>query len=533
MRIRRRAWVLTIVTMCGIAAAIEAGCDGGSEGTLPFDDADARADASGDAASVDGSSDAGIVAPSDGFVLVLTPAKPTAFAGENVAVSVGYVAGSGYKGTPSLQTPTAPPGMTVEGYIGSASTQTAGTFFLGIAPTVAPGKYTITVTARDAQNKQATADLALDVTPSKLDPSFGNAGLVTTTIGTRTEAAAAVLQADGKIVVCGGATTNAKDVLVVARYTTSGTLDGAFGSGGLATLDLTTTDAGSPAARCADVALQSDGKIVVVGTASAAGGGAPRRILVSRFDANGTLDPTFDSRGFTQLTGGTGAGVVVESAGTILVVGNGSGGVTSASVTRLATNGTSLDGWSSQASTNDVALQSTGAIILSGYHVRRFNPDGGLDPTFSGAAETDNARFGLAIQSDDKVVTGGSTGGTMVVRRLLANGGPDPAFGTGGATTLPPPAASAPVRGLAIDTTGRIVAGGENAFVLARYLANGSVDTTFGHGGSFTTDFGLLNERIDDVLLGTDSKIIAVGTGGISPVSNQGKFFAVARYLPQ
>lgn len=96
---------------------------------------------------------------------------------------------------------------------------------------------------------------------------------IATTLGTT--AAAAALQSDGKIVVVGSASNGSSPAIL--RYDTNGTLDSTFGSGGQVTLN--TTDSGSAFA----VAIQSNGKILVA---------APDELdlAVFRLNTNGSID---------------------------------------------------------------------------------------------------------------------------------------------------------------------------------------------------------------------------------------------------
>jgi uncharacterized delta-60 repeat protein len=125
----------------------------------------------------------------------------------------------------------------------------------------------------------------------QLDPTFGNGGKVTTSFGSvdvSNLASAAALQSDGKIVVAG--TSGAAFALTLVRYNTDGTLDTAFGTGGIA------TDRISDVSQAFGVAVPADGKIVVVGFVNTgASGGA-----VVRFNANGTLDTGFGQSGVVQ-----------------------------------------------------------------------------------------------------------------------------------------------------------------------------------------------------------------------------------------
>ena len=126
-----------------------------------------------------------------------------------------------------------------------------------------------------------------------LDPAFGDGGLVVTDFGASETVADAVVQSDGKIVVAG--TSQSGDLssraFFAARYNEDGSLDDGgpsdstpgdeFGAGGRT---LITFPAGH--ARAAKVAVHSDGRIFVVGTA----GFAPSQFAVARLNSDGSLD---------------------------------------------------------------------------------------------------------------------------------------------------------------------------------------------------------------------------------------------------
>jgi uncharacterized delta-60 repeat protein len=131
-------------------------------------------------------------------------------------------------------------------------------------------------------------DVAVNcVTPAPgtgLDPGFGAGGKVTTVALWQAEAVA--LQADGKILVGGSANSD----FALARYNADGSLDASFGSGGVVITDLGRrgVDEGF------DVAVQSDGKIVMVGRSN---GPTGYDFGVVRYDTDGSLDPGFGAGG--------------------------------------------------------------------------------------------------------------------------------------------------------------------------------------------------------------------------------------------
>ena len=118
-----------------------------------------------------------------------------------------------------------------------------------------------------------------------LDNTFDNDGRVITPVAGSDTSFAAVLQVDGRLVVAG----TADDKIALVRYTTTGGLDNAFGSGGKV---LTSVGVKS----CAyGVALQQDGKIIVAGYSN---NGNDDDFVVVRYHFDGSLDTTFSATGF-------------------------------------------------------------------------------------------------------------------------------------------------------------------------------------------------------------------------------------------
>jgi uncharacterized delta-60 repeat protein len=103
-----------------------------------------------------------------------------------------------------------------------------------------------------------------------LDASFGNAGTVTTDIGTGSQdfANAIGLQADGKIVLAGQTSNQVGLDFALARYNPNGSLDSSFGSAGKVISDL-----GSDFELANALAFQTDGKVLAAGTSFLNGAG--------------------------------------------------------------------------------------------------------------------------------------------------------------------------------------------------------------------------------------------------------------------
>jgi uncharacterized delta-60 repeat protein len=158
-----------------------------------------------------------------------------------------------------------------------------------------------------------------------LDSSFGTGGIVTTHLGSALDLAyAMVVQTDGKILLGGCKEAASADQFALVRYGTSGSVDTTFGTGGTATTTLGATDSWINS-----LALQSDQKIIAVGSMIGTSGSS---MAVARFTAAGALDPSFGTGGVGKVSssqgnlfGNCGA---LQSDGKIVVAGTLSVGAT-------------------------------------------------------------------------------------------------------------------------------------------------------------------------------------------------------------
>ena len=139
--------------------------------------------------------------------------------------------------------------------------------------------------------------------PGNLDPTFGGDGKVLTDFTKGRDGARDVaIQANGKIVVVGRASTRRGfGRFALARYRANGHLDPAFGGDGVVTTNFAKREDAASA-----VAIQADGKIVAVGFADVTA--RVEVFAVARYDRDGTLDTTFGDKG-KVTTGFTPAGM--------------------------------------------------------------------------------------------------------------------------------------------------------------------------------------------------------------------------------
>ncbi|HEX8912473.1 MAG TPA: hypothetical protein VF796_08940 [Humisphaera sp.] len=392
------------------------------------------------------------------------------------------------------------------------------------------------------------------------DGSFGSAGKAFVDFDTADDFASdAVVGSDNKAIVVGThlVTGNApfgQGDFAVVRYTSGGALDTAFSGDGRLTTDFGGDD------RATGVVRQSDGKIVVSGFTSP-GPGLAVKFAVARYNANGTLDTSFSGDGKQTISFGASVDAYawdmrLQADGKIVIVGgyNGGGGNNGFAVARLKTNGdldTTFSGDGVQtvsfgsnpaATARGVTIQGDGKIVIAGWAgfdaaLARLTTNGSLDNTFSGDGKltedlggSPDYYFAVDTDSNGKIVVGGSSGFNSVVARYNANGTLDTSFnGTGKKI-----GSAGRILDLKVQTNNKIVTAGSNQagsgdrFRLTRFNANGTLDTSFSGDGLVDTQFTGSNPTAASALaFGPGGKFVVAGYAQVS-YGNQD--FAVARY---
>ncbi|MGW1713098.1 calcium-binding protein [Streptomyces sp. NPDC002156] len=389
--------------------------------------------------------------------------------------------------------------------------------------------------------------------PGDLDPTFSSDGKVLTDFADGDQARDVAVQPDGKIVSVGASTDESllESRFALTRHNADGTLDTGFGGAdgdepGTVTTAVNNMGPSLQWSEANAVALQADGKIVVVGMSW-------REyedccwFVVARYNADGTLDNTFsdDGRVFADIAGPTEArDVAIDSSGRIVAAGYTGGHM---AVLRLTNDGTpdTTFGGDGTVTANPagpvpqeggdgraLALQPDGKIVVGGqvgstrfdFALMRFNTDGSVDTSFDGdgIVRTDFGGYesvgALAIQPDGRIVAAGGA-----VARYNTDGSLDTTFSGDGRAFL----TGAWAADVALQTDGRIVlaggGGGGGDFGIVRLNTDGGPDAGFGTGGLVTTDFGDV-EVAQGVALQPDGRIVAAGRGG------QDQDFALARY---
>lgn len=390
----------------------------------------------------------------------------------------------------------------------------------------------------------AGAALAL-AAAADLDPTFGAGGKLVTPITTGSDhLAAAALQPDGKIIVAGDAFDGSTIKFGLIRHNPDGALDATFDGDGKVI-----ASAGSTNDHLSAIAIQPDGRIVAVGSRD---NGVDPDFVVVRYNPDGSPDLSFDGDGVQFTPIGTNADVAfdvaIQTDGKIVVAGRSyGGGFNDTAVARYNADG-SLDTTfgsggkvvESIVADHDhalaVALQPDGKIVITGFATTagtkdfafiRLNADGSLDATFDGDGRLvlpvgtgDDIARGLVLQPDGKLVAvGESFTGTYDVAliRLNADGTPDTGFdGDGKVTTAPGPVGDFGYD-VGLQFNGKIVVvgavfnGSNYDTALMRYNPDGSPDATFDGDGVLISPNGAANDFGNALAIQPDGKIVVAG----------------------
>ena len=351
-----------------------------------------------------------------------------------------------------------------------------------------------------------------------------------------------------------------------STLTTSG-LDTTYGSNGYSSVPL----AWSSTSVYPDIVIQPNGASVALAQTP---GSSTSWSLVRR-TANGAVDASFGGNGvvattFANVTGVSPTALALQTDGKILAVGHVSGGTTiwnDMVAVRYNANGT-LDTTfgdggilrierTTHTNIIDVSILSDGSILLvgaeaNGGFIAKLTASGTLDTTFGtdGVVLTPLAGYSAAnfkslnIQSDGSILAAGTataTGSnlpTFFVARYLADGTLDTSYGADGLQFVdvnPAAATSSSLTNAVLQSDGKLLLVGydrvnstanEN-WAIARLNVDGSLDTSFSTDGVTLLDFNGFADYARDVVVQADGKILVMGEGF---VSGNGHDLAVARF---
>lgn len=345
--------------------------------------------------------------------------------------------------------------------------------------------------------------------PGSLDPGFNGNGVVVHPTSVIDVGNSLSIQSDGRIVAAGSRIIDGESRLLVTRYAQSGQLDQTFGASG--------NYLHTPGSVGNDVVVRPNGEILIAGTRIATSdfllvgleadgspnmdfqggwisidfgqtndvartiatdldqriyvaGQASGEFAIARFMMDGSLDPTF----------GEGGGVTTDFSGTVDQI-------------------------------EDIAILSNGSILAVGYTtlggykaiaIAKYSYQGELDTQFgvNGKVtlqfDTPFANYqanGVELMGNGKFIIAGSAGNLTFNAFLAgfnANGTLDATYGVNGIGGYSPGPENQQYWACRRQTDDKIVAVGryQGDIYLARHLADGSLDPTFGDLGSTVLD---------------------------------------------
>lgn len=327
--------------------------------------------------------------------------------------------------------------------------------------------------------------------------------IIGTGITTSTLIADIALQSDGKILIAGGFESwSGQPFGRLCRLNTDGSLDDSF-------------VLGIGGSHISGIALQDNGKIIALG-GIIVNGIQPR---VVRINIDGSLDLNFDISGANNAV----SCVALQTDGKILIGGymNEVQGVSKNCFARINTDGSIDSTFISSTGLNGkvttIGLQSDGKTILAGdftkfdgitqHKIIRLESDGIKDTSFNIGSGFNNSIRIIIVQPDGKILVGGNftvfnTTTANSLVRLHSDGTIDDTFTIG---------FNASVNTMVLQPDGKIVVGGD--FTLfngqtqnycIRLNSNGTKDNSFGNETTF-------NGSITKLALQTDGKIMVGG----------------------
>jgi uncharacterized delta-60 repeat protein len=389
------------------------------------------------------------------------------------------------------------------------------------------------------------------------DSSFGNNGKTHTGFGiSDAKANTVVTQPDGKIIVGGSAySANPKnlyktdtDVAILIRYNSDGTIDTTFGNEGIVAYNYNVIyNSNEINTGVGKLVLQPDGKILAL-----IGGPSPSFV---RFNTNGSIDTSYGNNGTLIFTTVFSSFVIQPDSKIITAYKQdhyNSFGQVDSSYFRterynqdgtldntFGTNGTMLTDFGfGYNAVFAITLQPDGKVIVAGnsyndkFAMARYTPNGDLDTTFDGDGKViTSLGSGLksyvkyvSVQTDGKIIVAGGSYTSILpqeyffsIAKYNTNGSLDTSFDSDGIVNNTFDDASGTYINLNTiieQPDGKFLVTTErddnSEFVVRRYNASGSDDTSFGNNGKSTLFIQDVN-RAFGIALQQDQKIIVAG----------------------
>ncbi len=323
--------------------------------------------------------------------------------------------------------------------------------------------------------------IARFLTDGTFDPSFGSDGRATVESGTAARFDAVARQMDGKVLAVGSRTSAGGTDSVIVRMTAAGVVDPTFQSGTII------KDFGGDD-RLDAVKMQLNGAVVVAGSSGTTG-------IVARLSGNGTWDATFHGDGARTDLPLTVAALALQPDGKIVI--GGRSAADDFALMRLDADGTTDETFGGPGGVitdlggydgiTALALDADGNVLATGFGhgakgaghtiVRRYGPDGTLDPTFHAtdrAFGLDDDPAAIVARPDGKILVAGNSAvgddNDVVLLRLNGDGTRDGTFGITG-VSLQDAGSSTVVGSAVVRSNGRVLVVGSVRVSGRRQLA--------------------------------------------------------------
>ncbi len=332
--------------------------------------------------------------------------------------------------------------------------------------------------------------LTVSAASSDLDPFFGDGGkVISSPDGTPTFTASGMaLQSDGKIVIVGNRVQSGIYAgIIVARYNADGSLDTAFGNNGWSSVTFGVANTDYEISSAVDV--RADGKIIAGGTIQYRVGNAVNRdFVVAGFNSDGSLDTDFD-----------GDGKLIISFNDIIH----SFYVENLSALKVGSDGKIVVG--------GVALDSG---VQDRFVFAKINSDGSLDTSFGTNGKFADQSLGssnldklndMVILPDGKIVIAGRLfnilNNSRIVYKYNLSGGREWTY----TRSVSFPQNTEAYNGIAVQPDGKFIVVGKqaNKITAIRLNADGTEDNTF------SNPTPMPNGEALQVAIQTDGKIVA------------------------
>lgn len=231
------------------------------------------------------------------------------------------------------------------------------------------------------------------VNDGTLDTTYGTGGIVSTLVGSSSQANSMIIQSDNKVVLGGQAEVSGITQFALVRYTTSGALDATFGTGGVVTTII------GNRSLINSLKLDASNRIV-------SGGVSDGDFALARYTSTGALDSTFNT-----------TGIVTTNIGNFAQI-------------------------------NSLVFDTSGGIIAGGFSsnglstLAKYTTSGSLDTGFNGIGilifnDFISKARAVVVQSDNKIIMISFRQNSLYITRLLSSGATDSTYGTDGVVEEP------------------------------------------------------------------------------------------------